>query len=192
MKAFGPALLGVSLLIAIGACGGCEQSLMKERSPAGVGPSEADASTGRCSAEVTLCRKVGKKSGKRIGVGNRFTSDKKSYVYAFVDFSGAEPGKTYSVHLVWIKPGGKEMYRKYAEVTLVEEAAGYQTHIRWRKAEEFGYLKEEAQTAATPSFSLSTRLNASTKKEREFGTYAFRVYLNRELYRDVTFELSDS
>lgn len=43
-----------------------------------------------------------------------------SQVKAAVTLEPLRPGRTYSVHLVWIRPDGREMFRRYAEVTRHE------------------------------------------------------------------------
>ena len=60
---------------------------------------------------VELCRKVSKK-GKRLDVGHEFMIGDKSSVLAFADFSGLRPHRDYTLHLVWIRPDGAEMFRR--------------------------------------------------------------------------------
>ncbi len=141
-------------------------------------------------AEIVLCRRVGSKTGKRIAVGDDFAElpeKKNRYIHGFVDVAGA-PAGIHQVHLVWIKPGGKEMFRKFAEVAVAPAPEGYSTEITWLKAEDLHYARaDDPRISETPGFSLHTRLNVSPEKTREPGEYALRVYWNRELLTEKTF-----
>lgn len=140
------------------------------------------------SVETTLCRKVGRKSGRRIGAGDEFKVTKKSYVRAFVDFENVNPDRPYTVHLVWIRPDGKEMFRKYADVRQNQLGEGeYQTVINWLSAEDLHKVKSDTLLSPEPDFSLATRFNISEKKTREPGLYHFRVYLDRRLLLEKAF-----
>ncbi len=145
------------------------------------------------SASVTLCRKVGSKSGRRIGAGHEFKMSKKSHVRAFVDFANVKAERPYTVHLVWIRPDGREMFRKYAEVR--QHAAGtdeFRTVIKWLNAEDLHKVKADTLVMAEPDFTLGSRFNISLKKEREPGLYHFRVYLDRALLFEEPFTVVGS
>ncbi|MFH1841873.1 MAG: hypothetical protein ABIF77_01585 [bacterium] len=166
--------------------GGCEQDYGQAiHQDTGLSAAEA---TDQLQAEVVLCRRVSR-SGKPLNPGREFSMTESGYVGAFVKFQGLETGRTYSIHLVWLKPDGAEIFRKYAEVELTEIDTGYVTDIQWRKAEDFSYLRQKSQESETPEFYLDTRLNISAGKNREPGIYFFRVYVDRELFRETTFEL---
>ncbi len=45
-----------------------------------------------------------------------FTVKDESRIRAELEFRNVRPERTYSVHLVWIKPDGDEVFRRYAEV----------------------------------------------------------------------------
>jgi hypothetical protein len=167
---------------------GCGQEAVREHREA-VAAGELEALADSFHGELVLCRKLSRKSGRPIGAATEFQMSEKSAVEALVDFRNAEPGKTYTVHMVWLKPGGKEMFRKYAEVRLEPVGEGYRSVIHWRKAEDLNSVKEEIQESAEPAFSLSTKLNTSLKRNREPGEYSFRVYLWRELYLEQAFTL---
>ncbi len=141
---------------------------------------------------ATLCRKVGSKSGRRIGVGSEFTMAKKSYVRAFVDFGNVEPDRPYTVHLVWIRPDGREMFRKYAEVRqqAVKEEE-YRTIINWLDAEDLHKVRSDTLVNVGPDFTLESRFNISLSKEREPGLYRFRVYLDRGLLLEKPFTVRE-
>ncbi len=55
-----------------------------------------------------------------------FTVKDRSHVRARVALQNVRPERTYSVHLVWLRPDGRELFRRYAEVTrnLVSLPAG--------------------------------------------------------------------
>lgn len=140
------------------------------------------------AVETTLCRKVGRKSGRRIGAGQEFKVSKKSYVRAFVDFENVNPDRPYTVHLVWIRPDGKEMFRKYANVIQNEMGEGeFRTVINWLSAEDLHKVKSDTLLTSDPDFTLETRFNISEKKTREPGQYHFRVYLDRRLLKEEPF-----
>jgi len=172
---------------------GCEQETIQQfQSDRVAVAGGADPPTDSFWAEVSFCRKIGRKTGKRIGCGDKFFPEQKSYVHGLVDFSGLVPGEVYAVHLVWLKPNGKEIFRRYAEIFLEAGDQGYTTHIAWKKAEDLGYLKEEVQERATPGCSLGSRLNISTSRNRELGRYAFKVYWNRELLVQRSFLIAET
>jgi hypothetical protein len=147
---------------------------------------------GAFQAEVTLSRRVSKKSKRPIGAGTEFVMKGQSRVNATVDVANVEPGEVNAFHLVWIKPGQKEMFRRYAEVKVETSESGYRTVIQWKKAEDLAYLKEEVQEGEANGFSLRANLNTSLKREREPGTYSLRVYFNRELLLEEAFELTSA
>lgn len=142
-------------------------------------------------AEITFCRKIGKKSGKRIGVAQRFEAAEKRYVQGLVDFRNVRPQRLYAVHLVWIKPDGKEMFRRYAEVVTEPHGDGYEIVIHWKKAEDLDYLKEERRESAAAGFTLASRLNISHSRQRLPGDYLLRVYLDRRLLTEKVFTLAE-
>ncbi len=140
------------------------------------------------SVEATLCRKVSRKSGRRIGVGHEFKVGKKSSVRALVDFANVQAGRPYTVHLAWIRPDGREMFRKFAEVRQIRMAEDeYRTVINWLKAEDLHYMKADTLLSGAPEFLLESRFNISEKKAREPGLYHFRVYLDRGLLLEEPF-----
>ena len=151
---------------------------------------ETTATAEGFGADVVLCRRVGSKTGKRIAVGDSFVElpeKKNRYINAFVDVTSAPVGE-HQLHLVWIKPGGKEMFRKAAEVTVTATADGFTTDVVWFKAEDLHDRKaDETVTSDNPDFTLHTRLNVAPGKERETGEYALRAYWNRELLAQRTF-----
>ena len=203
MSSLAVVCLGMCLCVGLAGCESEEAQQFIARGAALAADDDHPLPDDGFDARVTLCRKVGKKTGKRIGIATSFQiapwkegqKAKKQYVNGVVDFENVEPGRVYPVHLVWIKPGGKEMFRKYAEVEVTEVegtevATSYQTQIRWLKAEFLHYLKEKTVESDEPTFSLSARLNISADKAREPGTYMFRVYLDRRLLIEEPFEVT--
>jgi len=154
-------------------------------------PHDGPDTTGFFDAEITFCRKIGKKSGKRIGTAQHFQTAEKRYVHGLVDFHNIRPHRLYAVHLVWIKPGGREIFRRYAEVVTEPIADGYETVIRWQKAEDLAYLKEERRGSPQSAFTLGSRLNISHSRQRIPGDYLMRVYLDRRLLLEKKFTLAE-
>lgn len=153
------------------------------------GCSSPEASPGSSfSGEITLCRKISRKSGRPIGVADEFKAAKKSYVNALVEFNDVRPDRDYTVHLVWVRPDGKDLFMKYAEVrqTALSEQE-YQTVISWLDAEDLHKVRRDTVVTADQQFDLKTRLNISTKKNRTPGLYHFRVYLDRRFYLEKPF-----
>jgi hypothetical protein len=172
---------------------GCEQEAVRlARLSAAKDSLVASPAEDHSLATVTFCRKIGSKTGKRIGVGEHFTIGGKARVTACVDFRNVSPGKNYAVHLVWIKPFGREVFRKYAEVEVAETETGYRSVIHWRKADDLNYLREEIQESSEAAFTLTSRMTISPQKKRSPGIYTLRVYLHRELLTEKSFQLSDS
>ncbi|MCP4291822.1 MAG: hypothetical protein GY780_08320 [bacterium] len=142
------------------------------------------------SVETTLCRKVSRKSGRRIGEGTEFKVRKKSYVRALVDFDNVKTERPYTIHLSWLRPDGKEMFRKFAEVRQSQLQDGqFQTVINWLKAENLHYSKADTLVSDEPEFTMESKFNISEKKAREPGLYHFRVYLDRGLLMEEPFEV---
>jgi len=176
-------LLVFSLLLLLLA--GCSSEEVKQVRAAQMGETLADDAF---SVETTLCRKVSRKSGRRIGVGDEFKVRKKSNVRALVDFNNVKTDRPYTVHLSWIRPDGREMFRKFAEVRQYQAADGqFQTVINWLKAENLHYVKADTLLSDQPEFTLETKFNISEKKAREPGLYHFRVYLDRGLLLEEPF-----
>ena len=143
------------------------------------------------SAEITLCRKVSKRSGRPIGEDVVFHPAARSYVHALVDFRGVKEDRTYVIHLVWVRPDGKDLFRKYVEaVPVISEKGERQTLVTWLDAEKLHKVKRDTIPAEGPEFQLRTRLNISNKRARDPGQYALRVYLDRRFLGEKTFEVT--
>ena len=143
-------------------------------------------------ASITLCRKVSRKTGRPIGESDTFVMRPRSYVNALVDFQGVETGRTHVLHLVWVRPDGKEIFRKYAEV-VVEPGGeeGFLTITRWLDGVDLHDIAADTLATAEPAFRLESRLNTSDRKERDPGTYSLRVYLDRRFLLEKSFTLQD-
>ena len=183
---------GLGLLLGLAACGQEDARGVREARAAEAAGAELAAAADGLQAEVTLCRKVGRRSGRRIGAGHRFVMTERSYVRALVDFAGVAPRRTNAVHLVWIRPDGRELFRRYAEVSVTPADEGYAARIGWREAEDLVRVEHEEQQNPGPGFTLDSRLNISAARERQPGTYRFRVYWNRELLLEEAFEVVSS
>jgi hypothetical protein len=136
--------------------------------------------------QVELCRKVSKK-GKRQDVGHEFMIGDKSSVLAFTDFSGLSPGRDYTLHLVWIRPDGAELFRRFAEFRLEGADKSWKAVVQWKDALDLNHAQREELPADAPAVTFDSTLNLGTDKKREPGTYHFRVYLDRRLVRDEAF-----
>lgn len=169
-------VLAAALLV-----GGCEsdESRLMRANDGAPGP----------ALTVELCRKVSKK-GKRQGVGREFTIGARSSVLAFADFTGLVPGRDYTAHLVWIRPDGRELFRRFAEFRLSEADGNWTADIAWKDALDLNAVRREEFKSTTPSLTLDSTFNTSADREREPGDWRFRVYLDRRLVREESFRLA--
>jgi len=115
------------------------------------------------SAIITLCRKVGRKTGKRIGEGTVFTIMEKAKVHAFFDLKNRKyfSDKEMMFHAEWIGPNGKSFYRKRIDL-----------------------LPDDSTSTLKSSISI-------TPEKRQAGNYIVRFFLFRELIAEKKFELRD-
>jgi hypothetical protein len=181
-------MLGVILLFA-----GCEQDTVADFKALQTSlTANPEPPADRFWSEITFCERVSKKSGKRIRQGNKFLMKEKSYVHGLLDLWNLPPDKTHSIHLVWLRPDARELFRRYAEVRTTAVGDSQQTRIVWLDAEDFGYRKEEIQLSNRPLVTLSSRLTTSLGRQRLPGQYTLRVYLNRELLTEEKFDLAGS
>jgi hypothetical protein len=139
----------------------------------------------------TFCRRIGTKTGKRLEVGDRFEAsddERDRNIHAFVDLRNLPPG-VHQIHVVWLKPGGEELFRKYAEVSVAPaDSARWRTQIVWKDGNNLRFAEpEEAVVGPAPDLTVSSRLNVAPDRKREPGTYAVKVYWNRELLLERSF-----
>jgi len=122
-------------------------------------PNQPDAIT----AKITLCRKVGKKTGKRIGTGTVFTIKEKAKIHAFFDLENRKSfaDKEMMFHIEWIGPDDKSFYRKRIDL-----------------------LQHDSSSTINSSISI-------TPGKRQQGCYNVRLFLFRELIAVKRFELRD-
>ena len=136
--------------------------------------------------DVSFWRRYGK--GWRYDRDREFKVKRSSWIEARVDVRGVEPGRVYPFPIVWTQPGGRELFRKYAEVVVAPaDSVGYVADVVWKKAEDLGYRKHSRREVPEPGFILESSLNISTKREREPGEYRLRVYLDRRLLLEEPF-----
>ena len=178
-------LLGAALVA------GCGQAIVEEynftQSQKALG---YDPDPKAFDAELVLCRTVAKDSGRRIGEGDIFSVAEGNRVRAFLDVRNQPLEKIHAWHMVWLRPGDeKELFRKYAEVKIREAEEGYEAELVWKKAEDLNQFKTVVQKNAEPVFTLNTAYNVAPEKNRRLGRHGFRVYLNRELLFEKSFEL---
>ena len=171
-------LAGVLFVIASLALAGCERVVVEEDGFGG---------------DVTFCRRIGSKTGKRIAINDSFEikeGKKYKYVHGLVDLTGIPVGAEHQVHLVWVKPDGKEMYRRFGTVVIEAADEGFRSTVTWLDAEDRHKRKvEDPVESALAEVTLSSRLNVSPEKERAAGEYHLQVYWNRELMLNQAFEL---
>jgi hypothetical protein len=115
------------------------------------------------SVNIMLCRKVGSKTGKRIGKGTVFTIMDKAKVHAFFDLENRNNfmDKEMMFHAEWIGPNGKSFYRKRIDL-----------------------LPHDSSSTINSSISI-------TPEKRLPGNYKVRLFLCRELIAEKRFELRD-
>lgn len=115
------------------------------------------------NVNITLCRKVGRKTGKRIGVGTVFTIMDKAKVLALFDLENRKlfTDKKMMFHAEWIGPNGKSFYRKRIDL-----------------------LPDDSSSTLKSSISI-------TPEKRQPGIYTVRFFLFRELIAEKKFELRD-
>jgi hypothetical protein len=120
-------------------------------------PKQADGVT----ATITLCRKVGSKTGKRFGVGRVFTLGEKAKVRALIDLENpfALGERDLMFHLVWLGPNDREFYTKRIDYTPSDSSATLKSTI------------------------------SIPPDRRDPGDYALQVYLFRELIAEKRFRL---
>ena len=190
---FLPAATALLLVLAAALlpAGGCSQPDVAPLRRAALAGTDPDPAPGTFGGRIVFCRRVGRKSGRRLGVADRFVESderKNRYVRAFVDLHDVPVGPVHQVHLLWVGPDGKELFRKYARVTVRPDSAGFRTMVEWRDAEDLTWRRPEPPvTGARPDVTLTSRLNMSPERHRPEGTYTLKVYWNRELMLQRTF-----
>jgi hypothetical protein len=114
-----------------------------------------------------------------------FRIRKESELRARASFENVRPGQTYTVHLVWIRPDGKELFRRFAEATVAAgDSGGYVAEVVYKKADHLPYRKVERQESKTPSFDVESVFDISRSKKRETGEYLLRLYFDRRLLKE--------
>lgn len=185
-------LLIAAALAALALLAGCSQDEVRAvraaAAAADVGAAPAD---GAFQGELVFCRRIGTKSGKRLDVGDRFAAsdeERDRNIHAFADLRNLPPG-VHQVHVVWLKPGGEELFRKYAEVSVAPADSGrWRTQLVWKDGNNLRFAEpEEAVVGPAPEVTVASRLNVAPDRKREPGTYAVKVYWNRELLLERSF-----
>ncbi|MCW8806074.1 MAG: hypothetical protein OQK56_06390 [Ignavibacteriaceae bacterium] len=112
-------------------------------------------------ANILLCRKVSKKSGKPIGEGTTFTIREKAKVKAIVNFEKQDikTNEQLNFYFKWIGPDGKSFYKKRV-----------------------------VYTTSNPSFTISSSISITSKK-RQPGTYILQIFFHRKIIAEQKFEL---
>jgi hypothetical protein len=112
-------------------------------------------------ANIILCRKVSKKSGKLIGEGTIFTIKEKAKVKAIVNFEKQDikTNEQLKFYFKWIGPDGKSFYKKRV-----------------------------VYTTSNPSFTISNSISITPEK-RQPGTYILQVVFHKKIIAEQKFEL---
>ena len=112
-------------------------------------------------ANILLCRKVSKKTGKPIGAGTVFTIKDKANVKAIVNFERQEikTNEQMKFYFNWIGLDGKLFYKKRV-----------------------------VYTTSNPSFSISSSISITPEK-RQPGIYTLQVIFRKKIIAEQKFEL---
>ncbi len=112
-------------------------------------------------ANILLCRKFSKKTGKPIGAGTIFTIKDKANVKAIVSLQKQEikTNEQMKFYFNWIGPDGKVFYKKRV-----------------------------VYTTSNPSFSISNSISITPEK-RQPGTYTLQVVFHKKTISEQKFEL---
>jgi len=113
------------------------------------------------SATLTLCRKIDKKSGKRIGAGTGFTIIEKNRVHVLADILNRKPNEDRKLmfHFNWIGPDGKSLFTKRIDI-----------------------LPNDSSSTIRSAISISS-------ETRPAGEYTIQLYFFRELIAEKKFEI---
>ena len=113
-------------------------------------------------ANITLFRKVSKKTGKHIGVGTVFTIKEKRRVRASIDIENrfAFGDNELIFHLDWIGPDHKSIYRKQIDLFPGDSSSV-----------------------------IHSSVSISPSRERQTGLYSLKVFLFNHLIAEKKFEL---
>lgn len=150
-------LIALLLLVAPGCSSRIETPVTGEDSTITYPPKKTDG----ISAKITLCRKVSKKTGNRIGEGTLFSIKEKEWVRAFVDIEHRfnDDKRELMFHLDWNDANGRSFYLKRIDLS-----------------------PDDSSSTIKSSISISPG-------KRKPGKYTLRVYLFRELIAEKEFEL---
>ncbi len=182
--------VALTALALFAGCGQDDVQAVREAAVAADG--DEKLTNGALRADLVFCRRIGAKSGKRLEVGDRFAAsddERDRNIHAFVDLRNLPPG-VHQIHVVWLKPGGEELFRKYAEVSVAPaDSARWRTQLVWKDGNNLRFAEaEEAVVGPAPDVTVASRFNVAPDRKREPGTYAVKVYWNRELLLERPFE----
>ncbi len=112
-------------------------------------------------ANIILCRKISKKTGKAIGTDTTFTIKDKAKVKAVVsiEHQDIKTNQEMKFYFDWIGPDGKSFYKKKIE-----------------------FLPNDSLSTFSSSISISP-------KKRKPGTYMVRVSFRKKVIAEQKFEL---
>lgn len=110
-----------------------------------------------------------------------------SFFQAEVTLTGLPVGGSDQLHLVWLRPDGLELFRKFGVVEVATLAEGFTVRTTWKDAEDLHKAKLDETEADLPTFSTSSRLGID--EQRAPGDYTLKVYWNRELLAENSITL---
>lgn len=112
-------------------------------------------------ADIILCRKISKKTGKLIGEGTIFTIKDKANVKAIVSFNKQDikTDEQMKFYFNWVGPDEKVFYKKRV-----------------------------VYTTSNPSFSVSNSISITPEK-RQPGTYILQILFHKKIIAEQKFEL---
>jgi len=116
----------------------------------------------RINVNITLCRKIGGKTGKLIGTGTSFTIKKKNKVYAIIDLKNLNPetDRNLKISLEWTGPDSSSFYNKHFKLSPKDST-----------------VRLESSITIYPN-------------KRQPGNYSIKVYLLKDLIAEKIFALN--
>lgn len=150
----------------------------------------AAGATGGMTADLGFYKRIAA-DGTRLGPSDVHVIGPRREVVACLDVGNVPVGRLQAVHLIWVNPQGREIFRKYAEVTIRPAAGGgYEAHIVWRRADMPNARETVVQRSDSAGFSLLSKLSLAPERNRAPGRHMLRVFRHRALWLERGFELS--
>jgi hypothetical protein len=191
---------GLCALLALAIClqTGCEQ--YGTPTPEHIGdsltvalPEIYAATAGEGSAKLFFYRITSGKTGKRLGVGDKFLIEERRQVRTVVQLEGLDENEPMLLHFLWLNPDGTKMFTKDIHVqpedwTAPELREALRlAHVTLDKTR--GYLEAESRYSVSPG--KFDREVGKEEKDKKFktGEWSVRVYLYRKHLMTGHFQL---